>query len=77
MSALRQIVARLALYAVLFFLAAALPVFSSRAAAAPASEAGIAEADGLELSVGSPQKEALLSILYNASTYGELHPCPT
>ena len=77
MSASRRFVARLALYAAVFFLAATLPVFSPRATAAPSSETEFLDAGGLELPVGSPRKEALLSILYNASTYGELHPCPT
>ena len=27
--------------------------------------------------LGFSQKEALLTIFYNASTYGSLHPCPT
>lgn len=73
MSASRQLAVRLALHAALLFLTA-LPVFLSEKTA---SGAGFTEADGLDLPVGPPQKEALLSILYEASTYGELHPCPT
>ena len=41
--------------------------------AAPSAE----DADGVELPSALTQKEALLTIFYDASTFGELHPCPT
>ena len=78
MAALRRGARYLALQtATALFLLTALTLFSPKTAAAPFSGAAFSGISELDLSAGPPQKEPLLSILYDASTYGELYPCPT
>ena len=72
MPAARRFFTRFLLYAALLPLAVALAAFAGAFA-----KAGFSEPDDLGLSLGTPQKEALLTIFYDASTYGMLHPCPT
>ncbi len=73
MPALRRLFASLTLFAALLLAA----TFPALAAAVPPSETGFLEPEGPDLPSGLAQKEALLTIFYDASTYGELHPCPT
>ena len=70
MFALRRCIAQLVLCAAFVILAAP-------AQAVPTSETGLIDGVDLELPVGKPGKDALLTIFYNASTYGEMSPCPT
>ena len=68
------------LFACVTLFAALLPLLVLRPAiAAPAStsETGFLDAGGPALSPGVAHNDAILTILYNASTYGELQPCPT
>ena len=70
MSALRRCISQLVLCAAFVLLA-------GPAQAAPTSEAALLDGVDLELPGGKPGKDALLTIFYNASTYGEMSPCPT
>ena len=67
MSALRRCISQLVLCAAFVLLAG--PVQSS--------ETDSIDGVDLEVPVGKPGKDALLTIFYNASTYGEMSPCPT
>ena len=73
MFALRRCISQLVLCAAFVLLAA------SAGPARAVSASGTEPLDGvdLELPVGKPGKDALLTIFYNASTYGEMSPCPT
>ncbi len=73
MSALRRCFSQLVLCAVFVLLTAS----AGPAQAVPTSETDSLDGVDLELSVGKPAKDALLTILYDASTYGEMNPCPT
>ena len=73
MSALRRSVSQLILCAALVLLAAS----AGPAQAVPTSETDTIDGVDLELPGGKPGKDALLTILYDASTYGEMSPCPT
>ena len=77
MSASWRRVAYFALYIVFILLAEAVPVCFLSAEAALSPRTAFPDGDRLEFPVGQAQKEALLSIVYAASTYGELYPCPT
>ena len=70
MSALRRCISQLVLCAAFVLLA-------GPAQAVPTSETDPIDGVDLELPVGKPGKDALLTIFYNASTYGEMSPCPT
>ena len=70
MSALRRCISQLVLCAALVLLAGS-------AQAVPTSETDPIDGVDLEVPVGKPGKDALLTIFYNASTYGEMSPCPT
>lgn len=64
------------------FFSAAVPAFSfvSLAADLSGSQLGrIEDADDLGLGIGpiSSGDEALFTLFYNATTYGEMQPCPT
>lgn len=65
----------MALCALLSAMATALPVCLSATVAFSAN--GDFDGETLDLPDELSQKDALLTIVYNASTYGELHPCPT
>ena len=70
MSALRRCISQLVLCAALVLLA-------GPAQAVRTSETDPIDGVDLEVPVGKPGKDALLTIFYNASTYGEMSPCPT
>lgn len=67
--------------AVSAFLLLPLPATASEPTATVlAAGPGFSDAeDGLGLGLDGPQpvRDALLTIVYNAGTLGELHPCPT
>ena len=68
------------LFACMTLVAAFLPLSISRSATAAAvssSETGFLDAGGPGQPPSVGHNDALLTILYNASTYGELRPCPT
>jgi hypothetical protein len=67
--ALRRIV-RMALY---LMLSLAVPPWPAAAIA----QDGFSEGEAVDLPDAVTRDDALLTILYTASTYGELHPCPT
>ena len=73
MSALRRCISQLVLCAALLLLAAS----AGLAQAAPTSETDSLDGVDLEVPGGKPGKDALLTIFYDASTYGEMSPCPT
>ena len=73
MSALRRCISQLVLCAAFILLAAP----AGTAQVVPTSETDSLDGVDLELPGGKPGKSALLTIFYDASTYGEMSPCPT
>ena len=73
MSALRRCISQLVLCAAFVLLAAP----AGPAQAITTSETDPIDGVDLEVPAGKPGKDALLTIFYNASTYGEMSPCPT
>lgn len=73
MPALRRCFSQLVLCAAFVLLAAS----AGPAQAVPTSETEPLDGVDLELPGGKPGKDALLTIFYDASTYGEMSPCPT
>lgn len=73
MSALRRCFSQLVLCAAFVLLVAS----AGPVQAVPTSETEPLDGVDLELPGGKPGKDALLTIFYNASTYGEMSPCPT
>ena len=54
-------------------LTATVPALPLQAVANPSGDEG----QGLDLSLGFETAQPLLTLFYDASTAGEMHPCPT